>query len=346
MLALQNIRIGHLKKGEIAESSTYVHNRVISEQRTTKQSVVRLRSVRAQYRLDTKKTLQNLASVIGESELADRVCRCHSKLSVLTCGQHIARVIPNFSCEFRLCPDCGRRRSAKLLRKYLPAVVAFPSVSNTQAVHLVLTQIHKPETLQASVARITRNFKTLRKRKFWKGHFKGGLFAVEFTIDASGLYHTHLHILGFRSRFFDVKALKDLWYEITGDSTNLRLDRIEGQLIDGLREVLKYAVKPACISDFTPDHLRDFLRMKNQRMFQTFGEFQTFARTYEPLSEDVSSLLTGLDTSDLHEGSPCPHQGCNDVLFDVRINGRDLPAFYRGLEYSKHLTRKHKPPKT
>ncbi len=255
-------------------------------------------------------------------------------------------MIPNYSCEFRLCPDCARRRSAKLLRKYLPAMVAFASFSNTQTVHLVLTQVHKPETLQASVARIKRNFKTLRKRKFWKDHFKGGSETVEVTIDASGLYHTHLHILGFRTRFFDVQALKDLWFEITGDSTNLRLDRIKGGLIDGLREVLKYAVKPASISDFTPDHLRDFLCMKNQRMFQTFGEFQAFARTYEPPSEDVASLITGLDTSDLHEGSPCPHQGCNEALFDVRINGRDLPAFYRGLEHSKHLIAKHKPPKT
>jgi hypothetical protein len=203
----------------------------------------------------------------------------------------------------------------------------------------VLTQAHKPEALKVSVRRITESFKALRKRKFWKEHFKGGLFAVEFTIDALGLYHTHLHVLGFRSRFFDVQALKDLWREITGDSSVLRIDRIKGEMIDGLREVLKYAVKPASISDFTPAHLSDFLLMKNQRMFQTFGEFAKFARDYEPPPDEVSRLITGIDTSDLHEGSPCPHEGCNDALFDLRINGRDLPAFYRGLEHSKH-TRK------
>ncbi len=328
--------IDTVQSGVNLSLKTYVHNRVISEQRSTRHKAVRLRSVRAQYRLDTKQTLQNLAATIGDTELADRVCRCHSKLSVLTCGRHIARVIPNYSCEFRLCPDCGRRRSARLLRKYLPAVVAFPSVSNTQAVHLVLTQAHKPETLKDSVRRLTDSFKALRKRKFWKQHFKGGLFAVEFTIDALGLYHTHLHVLGFRTRFFDVQALKDQWRDITGDSSVLRIDRIKGEMVDGLREVLKYAVKPASISDFTPAHLKDFLRMKNQRMFQTFGEFAKFAREYEPLPDDLSSLITGIDTSDLHEGSPCPHEGCNDALFDVRLNAVDLPIFYRGIEASGH----------
>jgi hypothetical protein len=216
-------------------------------------------------------------------------------------------------------------------------VTAFPAVSNTQAVHLVLTQVHKVEILKESVTRLTGNFKTLRKRKFWKKHFKGGLFAVEFTIDADGLYHTHLHILGFRTRFFDVQILKDLWLEITGDSSILRIDRIEGDLINGLREVLKYAVKPVSISDFTPDHLRDFLRMKNQRLFQTFGEFSKFARDYEPPVD--SSLITDIDASDLNEGSPCPHPNCGDALFDLRLSANDLPAFYRGLEHSKH-TRK------
>jgi hypothetical protein len=216
------------------------------------------------------------------------------------------------------------------MRKYLPAVGAYSAATNTQAVHLVLTQAHKIENLQASVKRLTDNFRSLRRRSFWKEHFKGGVFAVEFTIDKSGLYHTHLHILAFRTRFFDVQLLKDHWQDITGDSSVLRLDRIEGDINDGLREVLKYAVKPAAIADFRPDHLRDFLEMKRQRMFGTFGEFQKFARNYEPSQADPPPLATGF--SDLVEGSPCPH--CQEPLLEVRMQGTQLPDFLRRLEVS------------
>ena len=317
--------------------TSYVHTRVLTEQRSGKQRRLITRSERAGARLKTRRTLQNLASEIGAGEMADRLSRCHKNLTVITCGQHVEKVIPDYACGFRLCPDCGRRRARKLHRTYLPAVVAFPAVSNTQAVHLVLTQAHRSETLSEAVKRITKHFKTLRRRAFWDEHFKGGLFAVEFTIGKDGLYHAHLHILAFRRRWFDVRILKDLWFEITGDSTNLRLDRVEGEdLISGLREVLKYAVKPASVDDFTADHLRDFLAMKRQRMFGTFGEFQRFARTYEPAAE-LPALVTGLDHA---AGEPCSH--CGEALFDVRVKGKDLPAFLERIDYSIFI----KPQKT
>jgi len=312
--------------------------RVISEQHRANQSSEPAkpkhrqitRSERAAARIATRQTLRALAIELGNNELADKVNRCHANVTAITCGKHLAGLIPDYSCGFRLCPDCGRRRAGKLLRKYLPAVVAFPALSNTQAVHLVLTQAHKVETLREAVKRITGHFRTLRRRAFWNDHFKGGLFAVEFTIDAAGLYHAHLHILGFRRRFFDVQRLKDLWLEITGDSSVLRIDPITGELIDGLREVLKYAVKPASIADFTPDHLRDFLAMAKQRMFGTFGEFQTFARTYKPEACELASLIPITDHA--RSGEPCLH--CGNVLFDVRLKGSELPDFLRRVDSS------------
>lgn len=302
--------------------ASYVHTRVISEQRNRSPKARYTRSERADFKRDTKQTLQKLALQIGNKDLADKVCRCYANVTAITCGKHVAKLIPDYTCGFRLCPDCARRRSSKVLRKYLPAVVAFPAVSNTQAVHLVLTQAHKVETLREAVKRLTAHFKTLRRRPFWNKHFKGGMFAVEFTIGKDGLYHAHLHILAFRTRFFDVQDLKDLWFEITGDSTNLRLDRIKGDIREGLREVLKYAVKPASIADFTPAHLTDFLAMKNQRLFGTFGEFQKFARDYTPEADVVASLFPPVET---HAGAPC--SSCGKPLMDVRLKGSELPAF-------------------
>lgn len=312
--------------------SSYVHTRVISEQRNRSPKPRYTRSERQSYRVNTKQSVRNLAVAIGAHDLADKVQRCYANVTAITCGKHVAQLIPDYTCGFRLCPDCARRRASKLLRKYLPAVVAFPAISRTEPVHLVLTQAHKVETLREAVKRITGHFKALRRRDVWKQHFKGGLFAVEFTIGKDGLYHAHLHILAFRNRFCDVQLLKDAWLEITGDSTNLRLDRITGEPIDALREVLKYAVKPACIDDFTPDHLRDFLAMKQQRMFGTFGEFQKFARTYAPEADEIASLFPPTET---HTGGPC--SSCGNPLFDVRLKASELSDFLARLDASPAL---------
>jgi len=307
----------------LAGHSTYVHTRVISEQRNRSPKARYTRSERAGFKRDTQQTLVRLATEIGEHDLAINYARCHGNYTVITCGKHVAQLIPDYTCGSRLCSYCAKRRGSKLAHKYLPAVVAFPAISNTQAVHLVLTQAHRVETLREAVKRLMAYFKALRRRSFWSKHFKGGMFAVEFTIGKDGLYHAHLHILAFRTRFFDVQDLKDIWLEITGDSTNLRLDRIEGDVIEGLREVLKYAVKPASIADFTPTHMKDFLAMKNQRLFGTFGEFQKFARDYAPDAEDLVKLnMAGVERT---VGRPCSH--CGNPLIDVRLKGSELPAF-------------------
>ena len=312
-----------------AGHTSYVHTRVISEQRNRSPKPRYTRSERADFKRDTKQTLQNLATAIGNLELSDKLGRCYGNVTAITCGKHVATLIPDYTCGFRLCSDCARRRASRLVRKYLPAVVAFPSVSNTQAVHIVLTQAHRFETLREAVKRLTGHFRALRRRSVWMTHFKGGMFSVEFTIGRDGLYHAHLHILAFRTRFFDVQLLKDAWLEITGDSTNLRLDRVKGDINAGLREVLKYAVKPASIRDFTPNHLRDFLAMKKQRLFGTFGEFQKFAKTYEPDTNEITSLFAPVET---HVGGPCSQ--CGKPLLDVRLKGSELADFLRRLDAS------------
>jgi len=317
------------KNDTLAGHSTYVHTRVISEQRNRSPKARYTRSERANFKRDTQQTLVHLAIEAGQYELAGKQARCYGNVTAITCGKHVAQLIPDYTCGSRLCPYCAMRRASKLVRKYLPAVVAFPVVSNTQACLLTLTQKHRPETFKASVKRITASFKALRRSAIFKTYFKGGLFSIEFTIDAEGLYHTHMHQFVFRTRELpkeDLQKLKDRWLEITGDSHVLNLKYIDpnqdGGIMKGLRETLKYAVKPSCIDDLTPAHLTDFLAMKNQRLFGTFGEFQKFARDYAPEADVVASLFPPVET---HAGAPC--SSCGHPLFDVRLKGSELPAF-------------------
>jgi diadenosine tetraphosphate (Ap4A) HIT family hydrolase len=304
----------------------YLDKRVTKSQSENK----RTRSQRARERLRTKEHLAHLAVGLGEVELAHKIERCHSRLSVLTCGRHIARIIPNFTCEFRLCPDCGRRRSRKLQNKYLPAMSAFMLHRKVTPVHLVLTQTHKKENRKQSAERIKDAFTKLQRRGFWKQHFKGGTWSLEFTKDKNGLHHTHLHIIGFRRRFFDIELLRSEWLTATGDSHVLHLKPIK-DIAAGLREVVKYVSKPLDIRRFGADDLKEFLGLKNMRMFGTFGEFRNFCKDFEP-SDNEGAAVGDLESlaRDLVEGCACPQ--CNEPLFDVRMSAKELPQFYEQTE--------------
>jgi hypothetical protein len=307
---------------------TYLDNRVTKSQTNRR----RTRSQGARERLTTKEHLARLAVGLREVELADKLQRCHSRLSVLTCGRHIARIIPNFTCEFRLCPDCSRRRSRKLQSKYLPAMSAFMLHRRVTAVHLVLTQTHRKENRKQSAKRIKDSFTRLQRRGFWKEYFKGGTWSLEFTKDKNGLHHTHLHIIGFRRKFFGVELLRGEWLAATGDSHVLHLKQIQ-DIATGLREVVKYVSKPLDIRRFGAEDLKEFLGLKNMRMFGTFGEFRDFCKDFEPSDNDAAAVgdLESF-TRDLVEGCACPQ--CNEPLFDLRMSGKELPKFYEQVESS------------
>ncbi len=305
----------------------YLDNRVTKSQRGTK----RMRSQRARERLRTKEHLERLANELHEVELADKLRRCHSRLSVLTCGRHIAQIIPNFTCEFRLCPDCGRRRSRKLQNKYLPMMRAFLRNRRITPVHLVLTQTHRKETRKQSAKRIKDAFVKLQRRAFWKEFFKGGTWSLEFTKDKNGLHHTHLHIVGFRRKFFDIELLRGEWLAVTGDSHVLNLKPIL-DIATGLREVVKYVSKPLDIRRFGAEDLREFLKLKNMRMFGTFGEFRDFCKDFEPSDNDAAVGESESLARDLVEGCACPQ--CSAPLFDLRLSKSELPQFYEQIESS------------
>jgi hypothetical protein len=199
-------------------------------------------------------------------------------------------------------------------------------------VHLVLTQTHRKESRKQSAKRIKDSFTRLQRRGFWKEYFKGGTWSLEFTKDKNGLHHTHLHIIGFRRKFFDIDLLRAEWLAATGDSHVLNLKPIK-DIAAGLREVVKYVSKPLDIRRFGADDLKEFLGLKNMRMFGTFGEFREFCKDFEPSDNDAAAVgdLESL-ARDLVEGCACPQ--CNEPLFSLRMSGKELPQFYEQVESS------------
>ena len=324
---------------------TYVHNRAIIQQKRRKAPKTGAES--AQVRLETKKHLIGLAGELGAKEkgnirrraldLESELRRCHQYITFLACDQgHKGNILPNFTCGFRLCPNCSRRRANRIRNKYLPSLTAYARAARVQAVHLVLTQSHRVETRKQSTKRLKASFTKLQRREFWKEYFKGGVFAVEFTKGADGLHHTHLHIIAFRSKFFDVEALRDEWRAVTGDSHVLRVDRIN-DIEKGLQEVVKYISKPLDIARFDANDLAEFIGFKHMRFFGTFGEYKKFHRAFVPSDDEGADLSQVVSFTDLIEGSACPcceRDGLNNPLFELRLSEDELPDFLRNLEAS------------
>ena len=102
---------------------SYVHNRAIIQQKRRKAPKTGAES--AQVRLETKKHLIGLAGELGAKEkgnirrraldLESELRRCHQYITFLACDQgHKGNILPNFTCGFRLCPNCSRRWPAAM----------------------------------------------------------------------------------------------------------------------------------------------------------------------------------------------------------------------------------------
>jgi hypothetical protein len=248
----------------------------------------------------------------------------------MTCGEHIACKQPLFRCDHRLCPFCASRQSKEKLKKYLPVALAFVGHAPVPVTpcHLVLTLTHREgESLKEAKKRLYDAFRKLIRRDFWTEHFAGGVYKIEATVDKGGLWHCHLHALVFRKKFVkDLDRFRGEWLEVTGDSSVLRLDKVT-DVKSGLVEVLKYITKPADVEKYTPEHIRQVLELKGERMFGAFGEFAKFARTYKPSDNEMEVLF---ERHDYAEGDCCPH--CENPLFALVLTLDETVDFCRGLE--------------
>jgi hypothetical protein len=181
--------------------------------------------------------------------------------------------------------------------------------------------------------RLKDAFNNLVRREFWKEHFRGGTWSVEFTKDAEGLHHTHLHVIGFRTKFFDITLLRSEWFSVTGDSHVLHLDRVT-ELSRGLQEVFKYVTKAIGTDNFTAEDLKDFLNLRNTRLFSSFGEFRTFKKNYVVSDDDKASLPDYSKYGNLVEGCVCPSDNCDRPLFDKRSSAKGFVSYLRKIEAS------------
>jgi hypothetical protein len=279
----------------------------------------------------SKLKLVKFLDELKQDNYADSMSKCGERWSAMMCGDHIVSKTPFHRCNIRFCPVCANRRASRFVKKYLVFVVAFIALNlSYKPCLLTLTQKKiKGESKKDARARILKSFKQVIRRKFFAEYFAGGIWAGEVTENETG-NHFHLHLFVFRRKFIDAKLLKSEWAKVSPGAKNLNIKLIDS-LESGLREVIKYISKPIAAENLTLQSVKEILELKGLRMIDTFGEFRSFCRDYEPPEDDAAELVESVKP-DYVTGECCPHEGCEKPLFERILTDVDLIAFHRRRE--------------
>jgi hypothetical protein len=145
---------------------------------------------------------------------------------------------------------------------------------------LTFTLRCQPLPLAATIKRLLRCFKELRKTEWWKGLVTGGMWFLECKLGKnSQWWHPHLHVLAQGDRWISQQALANEWHKITGDSFIVDIREVKDPQ-QRAWYVTKYATKPCDATVIrNPERLAEFMTaIKGQRLYQSFGECTGFGQ--------------------------------------------------------------------
>lgn len=198
-------------------------------------------------------------------KLANRMMQCCHVPMIYRNDASDEITLRESSCRGRVCPRCSQAKMAKVQKRITAVVDAMDSPR-----FLTLTLRSQPVPLDQQVSRLIESFRQLRRRKAWKRHVAGGIFAIEITWSAEG-WHPHLHAL-IDGKFFPHALVKSEWLHVTGDSTIVDIRPVLSRK-KAVSYVTKYAAKGTDTRQIPRNRLAEYaLAMHGVRMTQTFGK--------------------------------------------------------------------------
>lgn len=198
---------------------------------------------------------------------------------VLPCGT--VKLIP-MHCDSPFCPECAHARARGFQSKVWDVIRR----DKQNYFHLVLTKKSVRVLDRSLIDGLIQAFSSLRKKTSWSDLVEGGFYSVEITYNKKSGWHPHLHVLiKTKSRIPAewLSQIKAIWFQVTGDSNYIRLERIYGTDKRGrktrrinhraINEIVKYTTKAFDFCEY-PELVGQFLAaFKNVRRLQGFGCF-------------------------------------------------------------------------
>lgn len=229
----------------------------------------------------------------------------------------------SFNCEDRLCPECSRKRSARLVRKLSGPLAKLQERRGLTASFVTLTLKNSDEL--PSFSDLTRWKKRLLRSKFWQ---EFGLYGTVGSLEVklgenSGQWHCHFHVLAFTQRPVPLiltgpevgkwqvsvnQELSEAWMKANDGHGFI----VRGVGFDGdFREILKYIGKG--IEDMDDDRLEEFCGWSHGRRFLFLtGGLYANKELQELIAEENNSR-------EVEESYHCPHCQCTDFEREDRV---------------------------
>jgi plasmid rolling circle replication initiator protein Rep len=208
-------------------------------------------------------------------------------------------------CHVRLCPICQWRRSMIYLARFLEALPKLTAENPTARwLFLGLTCRNMPvEELRISLAAMNKAWDRLAKKKAF-GVVRGWVRTTEVTRSHVGEAHPHFHVLlmvnsnYFTKNYITQAAWTEMWrqslrvdYQPIVDIEVVKPKAGVDGLTAGIRETLKYAVKPSDMTSNAEWFLELTRQLHKLRFIATGGLLKNILRESEETQEDL--LLAG-----------------------------------------------------
>ena len=170
-------------------------------------------------------------------------------------------------CGSRLCPTCGRRRTAKLQDQV--AAIVRPMQAPK---HLVLTRQADDASLDACLRTMKAGFHWLRRQPEWKASVTGGLYTLECKHNATtARWHVHIHAI-IDGHFLPRAKLLQAWQRRFPGSWSQHISAITDTPA-AIQEICKYVTKPPGLTTWQPRTIREYAcNITHHRLIQTFGD--------------------------------------------------------------------------
>lgn len=244
-----------------------------------------------------------LTEQIGETRETplDRFRRCGSRAWLLKSKEDTPRYRLGMDrCRHRYCPACARERGlliAANIRTKLPRV---------QLRFLTLTIKTDNLSLPDALAKLSKSWQSLRRRKCWTNYVQGGLAVLEIGWrPTSNRWHPHLHVL-WQGEYFPHSELRASWLASTGDSWVCDVRKVH-DLDHAAKYLTKYLTKSLAKEVWSdPDRLLEAITAtRHRKLISTFGTWSKL-RLLDPLDDDtewvtvcpVADLLRAISRGD------------------------------------------------
>lgn len=179
-------------------------------------------------------------AIAGEPESAiARVQDCGKFATVQRCTTTGEYRVRGSRCRHRFCRRCSMATSLNVADNLAGMI----NKAKLWCSHATLTLKHVPGPPGPIRQRLYECFKKLRNLPIWKRHVEGGAAFCQMHVSKKdGMWHIHFHII-LEHHYIKQKLLSNLWWEVTGDSTNVWLERIR-DTDSVVREATRYVASP------------------------------------------------------------------------------------------------------